>query len=74
MSNITLSIPDELREEMQKLKIINWSAVAREAFLQKIEDIKFLEEFKSKSKLTDKDALRLGRKVNERLSKRYMEE
>ncbi len=40
MSNITLSIPDELREEMQKLKIINWSAVAREAFLQKIEDIK----------------------------------
>ncbi|MDK2908219.1 MAG: hypothetical protein PWQ87_677 [Candidatus Woesearchaeota archaeon] len=74
MSNITLSIPDELREEMQKLEIINWSAVAREAFLQKIEDIKFLEEFKSKSKLTDKDALRLGRKVNERLSKRYMEE
>lgn len=74
MVNITLSIPDELKEEMQEIGIINWSAVAREAFAQKITDFKFLREFKSKSELTNKDALRLGKEVNEKLSKRYSEE
>jgi len=29
--NITLAIPDELTVEMEKLKEVNWSAVAREA-------------------------------------------
>jgi len=73
MANLTLFIPEELKEEMQEIDIINWSAVAREAFAQKIADFKFLKEFKSKSELTEKDALRLGKEVNKRLSKRYLE-
>lgn len=74
MTNLTLSIPEELKKRLNEFSEINWSAVARLAFLQKIADMEFLREFKSKSKLTDKDALRLGRKVNARLSKRYLEE
>ena len=74
MANLTLSIPEELKERLNEFSEINWSAVARLAFLQKIADMEFLREFKSKSELTDKDALRLGREVNARLSKRYKTE
>ncbi|MBI4406313.1 hypothetical protein HY571_00165 [Candidatus Micrarchaeota archaeon] len=56
---------------MDRFSEINWSEVARQAFLQKVQDLKFLIEFKSKSKLTEKDALELGRKVNASLAKKY---
>lgn len=71
MTNMTLSIPEELKHKMEQLKIINWSEVAREAFLQKVADLEFLREFKSKSDLTEEDALRLGRKVNKALAERH---
>jgi hypothetical protein len=71
MVNVTLSVPAELKHKMDEFKVINWSEVAREAFTQKIADLEFLREFKSRSELTSEDALRLGSKVNESLAKRY---
>ncbi len=71
MVNITLSIPEELKNEMEEFKIMNWSEVARRAIKSKIEQLKILESFTKDSELTKEDALRLGRKVNEALSKRY---
>jgi predicted NAD-dependent protein-ADP-ribosyltransferase YbiA (DUF1768 family) len=71
MTTLTLSVPAELKRKMEKFSEMNWSAVAREAFKQKIADLEFLREFKSKSQLTQDDAARLGRKVNEALAKRY---
>jgi hypothetical protein len=71
MPNITLSVPEELKRKMDKFKVINWSEVAREAFIEKIADMEFLKEFKSKSDMTPEDALRLGSRVNEKLAKRY---
>ena len=74
MANLTLSVPEELRLKLNEFREINWSAVAREAFVQKLDDLEFLKEFKSKGKITKQDALRLGRDLNKRLSKRYLEE
>lgn len=71
MTTLTLSVPEELKRKMEKFSEMNWSAVAREAFKQKIADLEFLREFKSKSELTREDALRLGSRVNEALAKRY---
>jgi len=70
MVNVTLSVPMELKHKMDEFKI-NWSGVAREAFMQKIADLEFLREFKSRSELTEEDAMRLGSKVNESLARRY---
>ena len=70
MPNLTIAIPEELRKELSKFKIINWSEVAREAFEKKMIQLKILESFSKDSELTQEDALRLGRKVNEALSKR----
>lgn len=71
MANITVSVPEELKRKMELLRIMNWSEVAREAFMQKVADLEFLREFKSKSDMTQEDALRLGRKVNKSLAEKF---
>ncbi|MBS3122011.1 hypothetical protein J4434_03960 [Candidatus Woesearchaeota archaeon] len=49
---------------------MNWSEVARQAFLQKIEDMEFLRTFKEKSKLKESDTLRLGKEVSRAVSEK----
>ena len=71
MANITLSIPEELKEEMNKFPEINWSEVARASIKQKIADLKFLRAFTSESEITFEEAEKLGREVSELLNKRY---
>jgi len=70
MPNLTIAIPEELRKKLSEFKVMNWSEVAREAFEKKIIQLKILESFSRDSELTQEDALRLGRKVNEALSKK----
>ncbi len=43
MGTITLSVPNELKSEMDKTDIINWSSVARHAFSEILEDVKELQ-------------------------------
>jgi len=71
MPNLTIAISEELKKELSGFKVMNWSEVAREAFEKKIVQLKILESFSKDSELTQEDALRLGRKVNEALSKRF---
>lgn len=72
MVNVTLSIPVELKHKMDNFVEINWSAVAREAFDEKIKDLEFIKKFKAKSKLTEEDAINLGRELNINLAKRRL--
>ena len=71
MTNITLSVPEDLKKKMDEHAIINWSEVARQAFIEKISDMDFLQEFKDKSDLAQKDALRMGGRVSESLAEKY---
>jgi len=73
MPTITLSVPEDLKHEMETFPEINWSAVAREAIRGKVAELVVFRFVVSKSKLTEEDALDLGSKVNEGLSKRYRE-
>jgi len=72
MPNLTISIPKELKKEMDEFKILNWSEVAREAFVRRIEQLAVLKklenDFKS-SKLSDRDVEELAKLVKEGLSK-----
>jgi hypothetical protein len=65
-----MSIPVELKQRMDSLAEINWSAVAREAFDEKIRDMELIKRFKEKSTMTEADALRLGKEVSKALSSR----
>lgn len=71
MPTITLSVPKDLKNEMDKEREINWSEVARAAIKKKISQLKILKAISSKSKFTEKDALELGRKINKSLHERY---
>ena len=74
MPTITLSVPLGLKQEMDAFKEMNWSEVARSAIRQKIEDLKLFKEITAKSKLTEKDALALGRKVKKAMHERAKRE
>ena len=71
MTTMTLAVPSELKQKMENFPEMNWSEVARQAFMQRIKDLEFLKKFKSDSTLTEEDALRLGRELNKNLAKRY---
>lgn len=71
MPTITLSIPEDIKKDMDESKDINWSAVAREAIKTKISQLRILKAITSKSKLTEKDALELGRKINASMHEKY---
>lgn len=68
MTTLTLAVPDEMKKKMDSFPEMNWSEVARQAFMQKMEDMEFLRRFKQKSKLSESDALRLGKEVSREVS------
>jgi len=70
MTTLTLAVPEEIKKKMDSFPEMNWSEVARQAFLQKIEDLEFLRKFKEKSRLSETDALRLGKEVSREVSKK----
>ena len=71
MTTMTLAVPLELKHKMETFPEMNWSEVARQAFMQRIKDLEFLKKLKSDSTLTEEDALRLGRELNKNLAKKY---
>ncbi|MBI2541232.1 hypothetical protein HYV80_00790 [Candidatus Woesearchaeota archaeon] len=55
---------------MDTFEEINWSAVAREAFDEKIRDMEFIKKLKAKSRIKEEDALKWGKEVSRALSNR----
>lgn len=70
MVSLTLSIPEELKARMDQQSEINWSEIARKAIIRRLDDFEMFKKLSEKSKLTEKDALALGRKVSSGMSKR----
>ena len=69
MGNITLMVPEELQKRMKKHKEIRWSEVIRKAIEKKITDLELLDKITSKSKLTEKDALEISKKIDSGVAK-----
>jgi len=71
MTNMTLAVPEDLHMIMKKHKEIKWSEIAREALWNQAKKLELMDKILSRSKLTEKDALEIGRKVNEGLAAKY---
>lgn len=71
MVSITLSVSEEMKQEMDKFQDVNWSAVAREAIKQKLDMLEKFKKFTEYSTFTENDALNLGAKVSEKVAKKY---
>jgi hypothetical protein len=70
MTNITFSVPPDLKADMDEFPEMNWSEVARSAIRQKLADLKFLRAFKMESEITPEDAERLGRELSQKMADR----
>lgn len=71
--NITLSVPDELHNKMRKFSEFRWSEVVRKAIEQRINDLETMEKIASKSKLTQKDAEEITKKIKRSAAIRFNE-
>lgn len=77
MVSVTLSVPEELKKKMDKFEWLNWSAIAREAWLKRMKQLEILERFEKdfeKSKLTDEDCIKLGRELRQAIFKKHIGE
>ena len=73
MVSVTLKISNEFKAMINKLSWINWSEVAREEALKKIEEEEALQKFRTivtNSKFTEEDAEELAEKVKLSMHKR----
>ncbi len=71
MTNLTLSIPDDLKAKMNHFPEINWSEVARQAIMEKTQVLERMQHLLSGSKLTEQDTLKIGREIKRRMWKKY---
>jgi len=69
MPNMTLAIPEALHRKMKRHSEIRWSEVARKSIAEKIEDLELMEKLSKKSKLTEKDAEEISRKIDTQVAK-----
>ncbi|MCX6666380.1 MAG: hypothetical protein NT038_10070 [Euryarchaeota archaeon] len=71
MTNMTLSVPEELHKIMKKHSEIKWSEVARQAMWTQARKIELMDKIISKSELTEKDAESIGRKIKHDIAKKH---
>lgn len=71
MTNMTLAVSGDLHKIMRKHKEVKWSEVARQALWQHARKIELIDRLLSKSKLTEEDALDIGRKIKLAVAKRH---
>ncbi|MBU1203958.1 MAG: hypothetical protein KKG60_02730 [Nanoarchaeota archaeon] len=74
MPNITLSLTNELKKDMDLLPELNWSEMIRGFLLQKVKRVlllKKLDKMLENSELTEEQCLKLGEKAKQSMLRRY---
>ena len=77
MPNITLSIPDDLKKEMDSIPEFNWSEIVRNFLSERVKRVlllKKLDKMLENSELTEEDCIRLGREAKKSMHKRFLKE
>ncbi|MEK6916123.1 MAG: hypothetical protein AABW92_00100 [Nanoarchaeota archaeon] len=72
MTNMTLSMPENISREMKQFSEVKWSEVARKAIIEKLETLKLAEKLASKSKLSMKDVQEFSNKIKSSSTKRFL--
>ncbi len=71
MTNMTLAVPKDLKVIMEKHKEVKWSEVARGAMWVHAKKLELMDKLLAKSKLSEKDAMELGKRIKEGIAKRH---
>ncbi|MEM0493034.1 MAG: hypothetical protein QXS02_03650 [Candidatus Thermoplasmatota archaeon] len=68
---MTLAIPEDLYKIIKKHKEIKWSEIARKAMWEQARKLELIDTLLSKSELTEKDALEIGKKIKHEIAKKH---
>ncbi len=63
MAEIVVGIPEDLKKVMSRHKSVDWSGIAGEAIREAAAELELLSAITSESRLTEEEAVELGRKV-----------
>ena len=72
MAELTIELSEDLKRKMAELPV-DWSVIIAVFIREKVFEWARLRSIVDKSKLTEEDALEIGRKINAGLAKRYKE-
>jgi hypothetical protein len=70
MTSLTLSVSKEIKRMMDQHPEINWSEVARQSILQKLMLLAKMDRLLKHSKLTEKDTIVIGSRINKSMAKK----
>jgi hypothetical protein len=82
MANVTVTVDDDTKEEMSEFPEINWSQVAREAFEERVEEMRKLERMRdfevmddlaAESELTERDTAEIANRIDRRMAKEFVD-
>lgn len=73
MTNITLSVPEELHKRMKRFAEIRWSEIVRKAIEQRVNDLEVMARLASKSKLTRRDVEEISKKIKRSAASKFNE-
>lgn len=71
MPNMTLAVPVDLKQKMDRFKEINWSEVARQAIREKTLVLERMDRLLSKSKLDFMDIERHASHIKKNVFKKH---
>jgi len=71
MPNMTLAIPEDLKEKMDRFKEINWSEVARQAIREKTLLLERVNQMLSRSTLDEASIEAHAAKIKKSVSKKH---
>lgn len=74
MPNVTVSVDDSLKEQMDDHPEINWSEVARQAIREKIHDLEVMEELVEGSNLAQEDVDELAAQIDRAATQEAMDD
>ena len=82
MANVTVTVDDDTKEEMSEFPEINWSQVAREAFEERVEEMRKLERMRdfeviddlaAESELTERDTAEIANRIDRRMAEKFVD-
>ncbi|MCJ7429476.1 MAG: hypothetical protein MUP66_03745 [Candidatus Nanohaloarchaeota archaeon QJJ-5] len=71
MPNMTIRVPDDLKESLDEHPEINWSEVARQSMKEYLYRLNIADEIASKSQLSEEDAAELSDEVKHDIAEHY---
>ena len=71
MSQLTIDIPSDVKEIMDRYPEINWSVIAEHSLQEYARKLALADKLTEKSEFTEEDAMELDKRIKAGLAKRY---